>query len=130
MRTRARRGLRFWCMTPTTRLGLVWRSDRRKRRSLVQVEPLEGRALLAAVLIDALNNLSITGTAVNDNLTISVAGGTYTFNDTADVFMVTNQGSATVDGDGTSTLTASGIASIAVNTGAGDDTVNLQSTGV
>ena len=63
-------------------------------------------------------------------MTISLAGNTYAFNDTADVFMVTNQGSATVSGDGTNTVTVSGIVSINVNTGAGDDTVNLQSTGV
>jgi hypothetical protein len=100
------------------------------RRPKVQVEPLEGRTLLTAVLIDATNNLSITGTAASNSLTISVASGTYTFEETADTFTVTNLGSATVNGNGTNTLTVSGIIAIEVTTGDGDDAVNLQSNDV
>jgi hypothetical protein len=112
-------------------LGFVRGPNRRKQRHVVPVEPLEGRTLLtASILIDPTNALSYTGSAVNNNLTISVSNGTYTFNETAETISVTNNGSAVVNGGGTNTVTVSGIVSIAVDTANGDDTVNLRSTAV
>src|SRR5262249_27595703 len=68
----------------------------------------------------------------DNNLTISVAGGTYTLNDPAETFdHVINGGhGTTVAGQGTNTVIVRGIASIHANTGDGNDTVNLRSTGV
>src|SRR5262245_1286580 len=128
MRTRARGGLRFWGMGQEAAHGLVRRPERRRLRPAAQAETLEGRTLLTAVLIDASNNLSITGSGGNNNLTVSVANGIYTFADPSEVFNVTNNGTATVSGNGLNTLTVSGIISIEVDTAGGNDTVNLRSS--
>jgi hypothetical protein len=100
------------------------------RRASATVEYLEGRTLPAAISINPTNQLFFGGLGEDNNLTISLSGDTYTFNDTSGIIIVDNLGTAIVNGVGTNTVTVSGIISIDVDTGGGTDTINLRSTGV
>ncbi|MFO0888878.1 MAG: Ig-like domain-containing protein [Isosphaeraceae bacterium] len=91
---------------------------------------MEGRTLPASISISPTNQLFFGGLGENNSLTISLAGDTYTFNDSSGFFVVDNLGTAVVDGAGSNTVTVSGIVSINVDTGGGTDTINLRSTGV
>lgn len=110
------------------------RTPKPRRRGRIRPEnvvPLEGRALPATLLINPANELFLTGGAgINNNLTISLSGETYTFNDTAEPILVTNNGTATVDDSDPNNITVSGIVSISADLVDGDDIVNLQSTAV
>src|SRR5262249_21304513 len=101
--------------------------SRRPERSLkLSLEQLEDRVTPAATLTISGTDLLYTGSSVNNNLSISVAGGTYTFNDTAEVINVVGSG-ATGSGSNTVTIADSFVSSIAVNTADGTDTINIRS---
>ena len=81
----------------------------------------------ASIVIDSGNALSFQGSAVNNNVTVSYSAGTYTINDTSEIINVTNNGSATVGGSGTNTVTISGIVSLSLDSDDGADTFHILS---
>ena len=109
---------------PATRTGY--------RRDLASgFETLESRTLLAApdsITISAANALAFVGSVDNNNVTVSFSTGTYTISDSVDVIVVNNQGTATVSGSGTNSVTVSGINQLSFDTGGGSDTFNIEST--
>lgn len=115
-------------MTKARRRGVLLASRRERgrfdagRRRLVVLEPLEPRTLLAATLtIDAANGVSFVGSALSNDLSITLAGGTYTFSDPGEPIVVVNNGTAVVGSSGPDNVTVTGLTSIAVDLGAGDD---------
>jgi hypothetical protein len=71
--------------------------------------------------IDAANAVSFVGSALSNDLAITLAGGTYTFTDPGEPIVVVNNGTATVGSTGPDNVTVTGLTSIAVDLGAGDD---------
>jgi len=82
----------------------------------------------ATINIDGANALTYQGSSAANNLTISYSGGTYTFNDTAEIINVANGGTGTVNGSGTNTVTVTNVASMSVRGGDGSDRLTLQSS--
>lgn len=121
---------RPWGFPSLATTGRPRASTRRRRHCGLSVQRLEGRALLAAVSISGSNELQIGAGSEANNLTISVSNGVYTLTDTSPFALLFDNGTATVSGYGTNTLTASGISAIRVSSGGGNDTVSLLSTGV
>jgi parallel beta-helix repeat protein len=85
---------------------------------------------LADLDVSAAGVLQYTASAgVANNLTVSLAAGTYTFNDTGERIFVTGAGSTGFSGTGTITVTcpAGAVSSIVVDTGDGSDTIHVAS---
>ena len=129
------RGLR-WLLARSGSSGSKRRSAARHRassgrvRAGLRIEPLERRALLSTLNLDAAELLNYTAAAlVPNNLTISLVSNTYTFNDTAEAITVSGAGSGACTGSGTNTVTCPNgdVSSIRVDTGDLNDTVTVQS---
>jgi len=106
-------------------------SRRRVRWSLVAALLVLAPAFVfgqATIGIDASDNLTYTGSGLNNNLTISYSGGTYTFSETAEIINVTNNGTGSVTGSGTNTVTVTNVASMTVLGSSGQDSLRLNSS--
>ncbi len=117
-------------MNSPTRPGRWFRASRKARRGTTGrrgpqpapvLEALEERTLLASTLtITAADALQFVGTALDNNLTISYSGGTYTISDTADTITIVNNGTATTTGDGTNSVTVTGVNDLSFDTAGGN----------
>jgi hypothetical protein len=79
---------------------------------------MEARTVPSTLTIDANGNLAYTASAgVANDLTISLSGGTYTFNDTTEDITVSGPGSGGCTGSGSHTVTcpAAALSSISVD---------------
>ncbi len=80
-----------------------------------------------SITIDVGNALDFQGDTSGNDVTVSYAAGTYTISDTVSIINVTNNGTATVGGSGTNTVTVSGIVSLNLNSDGGTDTFHILS---
>jgi len=104
------------------------RSARARRTPVVQF--LETRRLLAATLDVVAGALSYSGSSVGNNLSLSLSGATYTFNDTGETITLTAGAiGAGAAGGGTNTVTIpnANVNSIAIDTDSNTDVVTLKS---
>ncbi|MDB5324823.1 MAG: alkaline phosphatase, partial [Phycisphaerales bacterium] len=99
------------------------------------IQALEGRRLFASTLDVIGGVLTYNGSAVNNNLTVSVSSpsgaGSYTLNDTGETITVTvaAQGlGATGNGTNTVVIPDGAVNSMLIDTDGGNDVVNLSST--
>ncbi len=95
-----------------------------------QFECLEARTLLSTLNIDAARALTYTATlTLPNNLTISLVGGVYTFNEGGESIIVIGAGAAGCTGTGTAVVVCpdESIDSINVDVGDMNDRVTVQS---
>lgn len=112
----------------TTKRNQEESKQRTKRRPAL--EHLEDRTVPTAVLnISAQGVATFTGSAVNNNLTLSLSGGVYTFADQSEAITVTGQGAAGFTGGGTKIVQgpSSSVSGLIFNLGSGQDTFELGS---
>ncbi|EMI17908.1 hypothetical protein RMSM_05194 [Rhodopirellula maiorica SM1] len=109
----------------------VRRTPKTRRRRRLQAECLEDRRLLANLNFAASGQVIYGGgNGVDNNLSISVSGNTYTYTDTAETINFINA-PGTTSGNGTNTVTfdattaAVAINRLVVNTNAGNDVVSV-----
>src|SRR3954452_12597524 len=108
------------------------RQSRTARNLRPLIQALEERRLFAATLDIIGGVLTYNGSAVNNNLTVSVSSpsgaGTYTFNDTGETITVgaTAMGLGAL-GSGTNTVTVpdGAVNSMLIDVDGGNDSVNL-----
>jgi hypothetical protein len=113
--------------------GATLRSRRRhrgrRRDACVMLETLEDRLTPATLDITGGLLTYTAGSGVSNVLTLSVAGGNYTFNDVGETITLTGPGTAGWSGGGSNTVSGpdSSVNAITVDLGDQSDTANIRS---
>jgi hypothetical protein len=116
-----------WVSKLLDRLSLRKRADASRDRKRLLVERLEGRDLPATITLASGVLTYAAGAGVNNNLSVTVSGSNFVFNDVAET-ITTGVSGASGSGTNTVNVPTAGVTGIALNLSDGSDTIN--STGV